>query len=841
MNACRTLCTVVALLVACPLTLAIQPGQWVQTTESEFDGETQDTVVTNLGDIKLTAATEIIGEIPAQASIIYDIAAINGVTYLAAGPEAKLLRRDGDQIVQIIALEDEQVFALAEMEGKLLVAISGATSRLAVLEGDELSNVVVLDGVRYVWDLIINGSAVLVATGTNGKLLHIETAADEPVITEVFDAEQANILCLARRGTGPLHAGTDTDGLIYRFTESNDGTWQAFVVYDAAEPEIGALLITENGNLYAGTADANMARPGRLEKAVADDVGRPESDRDQAPTENKEAVDTQGVDAETPPENGQPEASQPKQMDESPANKEATAPVDAKPAEEADPELQSPNTLKPQTQIVDSETDPPADDGQGPPSAKPTPEQRDRLRQLVRARLLIARDSGKLQAASGMPTGSRQTTPGAARTRAGSIVAHSKKGNALYQIDTEGFIDEVLRESVMILNITETGSGQLLVATGNEGQIYHVAPDTGETTIIADLEPEQVPALWVEKDGSAMLGTANPAQLVRIGGDVATRGIYESSAMDAQQISLWGSMQVTATVPENTSVTIETRSGNVKDPENGPWSEWSKAQVIMTNPQRANLQPQAVQITAPPARFLQYRLTLIGDRKNTPVISRVTSAYVTPNLRPRIGSLKAAYPDPPQQQPGKEAPLPVTKMNIEWEATDPNGDNLRYTLEYQPAESSRWIEIAKDLEQSPYEWQTRRVPDGWYLLHVVADDKQDNPPDMAMTATRRSSPILVDNSAPRLETLKHIVEGRVLTLSGTAIDDWSPLQAIAYVIDGGDLYHPILPEDLIFDSTREPWLVKISGLEPGPHVVTLRVTDVRGNVSYKATTLEIVK
>ena len=56
-------------------------------------------------------------------------------------------------------------------------------------------------------------------------------------------------------------------------------------------------------------------------------------------------------------------------------------------------------------------------------------------------------------------------------------------------------------------------------------------------------------------------------------------------------------------------------------------------------------------------------------------------------------------------------------------------------------------------------------------------------------------------------------------------------------MDSAELYEPILPEDLIFDSTRESFTVTISDLAPGPHVVTLRVADSRGNVGYQAVTL----
>ena len=749
----RRLLPTVAALLAIPASVhAIQPGRWVQSTEAEFDGENDNTVVTNFGDVKLAADTEVIAELSEQASIIYDIQIVDGVTYLAAGPEGKLLKKDGDEVSEVAELKGEQVFTLDVYAGNLLVAISGVKSRLALLgAGDELTDLVTLEDVRYVWDVIVDGDVLYVATGTDGKVLRIDVSGDEPDITDALDAEQANVLCLAARGRDTIYAGTDTDGLVYRLTRSGDDEWETFVVYDAAEPEIGALLVTDDGTIYAGTADANQARPGRLDEAVEEEAGRPETieveviegEEDEAPPKPDDLPDV-------PPAPDPMDAEQVPPVPETPQPLEEPEPME--PVESTAPSTEQSSRARMSTEAVDTEALP--TDADAPPTTEeePTQEQRDRLRELVRARLDAARKSGKLQAPGGVPGGGRRATPTASRTAPGAGASAPQEGNAIYRIDPEGFVSEVFRESVMILKLVDS-DGQLLVATGNEGQIYRVDPDAGETTIIAELEPEQVPAMLPTDDG-VLLGTANPAELVRMTEDVAARGTYTSSVMDANQISLWGAMHVTAEIPDDTSLTVETRSGNVQDPEEGPWSPWSESQVLMPDAQAPSLQPRQLVINAPPARFLQYRLTLIGDKHATPVVDRVESTHVTPNLRPKISSLKAAYPEPQPPQPGEETPPPSTTMTVEWEATDPNNDSLLFTLEYQPAGTTRWIEIAEDLEQPSYEWDTRRVPDGWYLLHVIASDRQDNPPDMALTATRRSNPVLVDNSAPALEDLE---------------------------------------------------------------------------------------
>ena len=822
---------------------AIQPASWVHTNEADFTpGETEDAVVTNLGDVKLSTGTEQIGEAPEEVTSFNDLQAIGGTIYIAAGPKGAILKREGDKVEQVLALDNEQVFALDARNDQLLVAVSAeGKSRLAVLEGAELKTIAELPDVRYVWDLVVTGDAIVAATGTDGKVIRVEPTDDpaKPTITDLLDATQANILCLAIDNQGRIHAGSDSDGLVYRLTPKDDGSYEQFVLYDAAEPEIGALFVSDDGLVYAGTADAEQARPGRLGEAASAETGRP--DATAVPTPPAEGEEP------APPAPGDlpqvPPGAEPMTPPEAPAETgEGLPPADeAQPAAPAAEPAPAEPAAPPQAEAAPPPTDPepaPAE------AAAPTPEQFDKLRQVIRQRLDAARRSGKLQVGvQGRPGGRASTPAGAARSRPATPQPTPQEGNAVYRIDSQGFVTEVFRESSMILKIVRApapGGDRLLVATGNEGELYSVDPSAEETTTLADLEPEQVTSILVGPDGGLMLGTANPARLLTLADGVAARGTYTSPVLDATQISLWGTLDVTATVPEGTRVAVETRSGNAQDPEQAAWSPWTAPEAVEPQPGLPVLTPRELKVTAPPARFLQYRLTLEGSNNTSPVVDRVEVTYVTPNIKPRIASLKASYPEtPPNPQPNAPDTGPATNLVVEWEAADPNNDPLLYKLEYQPSNSDQWLLIAEDLTDPRYEWQTRRVPDGRYLVRLTADDRKANPGDMAMQATRRSDPVLVDNTAPELQDVEVTVDRRDATLKGTARDALSQVRSIDYVLDSEEEYKPILPDDLIFDSTGEAWSVTLSRLSPGSHVVTLRVTDTRGNSRYQPVLLEI--
>ena len=825
---------------------AIRPASWDHKTERDFaQGETHATVITSLGDIKLAAATETIAEAPEEATIIYDLQRVGDDIYLAAGPEGKILRRHEDQLKEVLALDGEQIFALDIMGNDLLVAVSGnGTSRLCVLTNGELKTLVELADARYVWDLLVTDRVIYAATGTDGKILAIDGVnGKDPAISVLLDSKQDNVLCLGMDGHGRLYAGTDGDGLVYRLTINDENKVAPYVLYDAAEPEIGALLVRVDGTAFVGTADAEQAKPGRLTAAGKTPRGRPAP---RPPVEEKpdakETLPTKPATAELAPV--------------APADSvsDSNASMAQEPSEEAPSGNRDPGspTTKPDprsgapTFDVEHREQQPYGDEQG----KPTPQQYDTLRQVMRERLAAAResDSMTLQEAQtdpkAAPTATRRSTTTNSTTGRPTPKKASQKGNAVYRISPEGFVQEIFRESVMVLRLAEQHGG-LLIGTGNEGQLYRVDGTGQETAILTDLEPQQLPAM-LQDDDLILLGTANPAHLLRLGNAFAAEGVYTSKVLDASQISLWGRLHLNVNTPEHTSVVLESRSGNVEDPEQAPWSEWAKSIVLATDRPPTPQAPREIELQNPPARFLQYRVKLESNGKHTPSVHRVHVAYAVPNLRPKIDSITTTYAGTSKSSSrssssaaAKPPPKHVTDLRIEWKASDPNADRLRYELEFQPDGSDRWLTLAEDLTGTRHVWKTEHVPDGRYVIRLNASDAADNTPGMEEISTRDSDPIVVDNTPPVIQNLEHAVSGNNVQVSGAATDEISIVTGIEYIVDGEAPYWAVLPKDLIFDSTREAFGVTISDLDKGPHVIAFRVMDRRNNVRYVQFMVEI--
>lgn len=795
----RTLLATTGALALAATAHAVTPGKFTQTTEADFaDGDAYGTVVTNLGDIKLSSDTTELEGLPEDVTVIHDVMKVEGVTYIAAGPEAKLLKLTDEGVEVVKAYEGEQVFTLASTGSELIVGVSGSgSSRVEVLDGDELETIIKLPETAYLWDIVFVDDKVagrdelILATGTQGKVLRFFDGADKPEV--VLESKQGNILSLAVDAKGNIFAGTDTDGLIYRI----DREGNPFVVYDAPEAEISTLVAMPDGTIYAGTAAAEQARPGRLEQPEKAEEGRPDVE---------------------PIELDQPEP-QPLAQPKVPA--EAVEPVEP--------------------DAVDAPDEAGADEGDAAndePAGKPTPtkEQYDALREALKERLDEARESGQFDAAADKAPANndnpsaRPSRPSRAKPAA---PAQTKKGNAIYRIAPDGFVSEVFRESAMILSIVPH-EGKLIVATGNEGQVFSVDPSRGETTVLADLDSSQITCA-TPTDKGLLLGGANPGMLSRMELAVADEGGYTSKVLDAGQVSIFGTFKLTADIPADTAVHIELRSGNVGDPEQAAWSKWSDAVEIAHNADTNPLQPREIKIEVPPARYLQYRLTLKGDGESTPVIDQADLAYVAPNTPPTVAKLVVKPSNKPA--PGTD---PDPKLQVQWQANDANKDRLVYSLEYKPGKADRYLPLAEDLTAPKYDWMTQHVPDGWYTLRVTAHDKLDNPPTSAKTGGRVSEPILIDNTDPTLDGLKAEILGNgQVKLTATAGDELSSIQSVAYSIDGADQYQPSLPDDLIYDSTSEPWGVTISDLSPGGHVIAVRVIDAKGNTAYRQLIVDV--
>lgn len=386
--------------------------------------------------------------------------------------------------------------------------------------------------------------------------------------------------------------------------------------------------------------------------------------------------------------------------------------------------------------------------------------------------------------------------------------------SSLIRITPEGFVREIFSDRVVFYALAWQ-EGTLLAGTGNQGRLFGIDPVIDHRSILYQNDKSvQITALFAGADKSLLLGLSNPPQVVRLAPEPALEGRYVSDLIDAGQPARWGKIQAEARLPEGTAIRVSARSGNLKDPNDPTFSPWMPEQEL-TRP---------TDLGCPVARYLQYRLTLSrGQSAQSPLLQEVAVAHSIPNLPPQIQSI--------QVQPSKDKQKSHL-LTISARATDENNDTLVYHFDFRKQDRKRWISLKTDSEKPLYEWDSRTVEDGRYEIRVTADDKRSNHPSEALTASRISETVIVDNTAPVIDEVRLQVQGRTLEISFSAVDVFSAIAEARYTLNSREDWVGLLPKDQVFDTTEEHFLLRLDNLEPGEHVLTLAVSDSPGNIRY---------
>ncbi len=385
----------------------------------------------------------------------------------------------------------------------------------------------------------------------------------------------------------------------------------------------------------------------------------------------------------------------------------------------------------------------------------------------------------------------------------------------VYSIDTEGFVKEIFSEKAVFFSMAAKDH-IILIGTGNDGRVYSVNTKTETKAIAHENQKSSQITAAVTNPQNAYLAASNPPALVILENDYANLGTYTSKPIDAQQPAMWGKMQLDATIPAKTKIMLACRSGNTADPNSPTFSPWS-TDIQLT---------EDTDLTCPVGRFMQYRLTLkTDDPGRTPIIRKTVVSYVVPNLAPKVTEVKINRPD--QENNPHIA-------QIKFSAEDANEDKLKYLIQFKKTSHIRWIKLAENHQQDSYTWNTRTVPDGRYEVRVTADDGPGNSPSNTLKGSRISDRFVVDNTPPNLTNFsaKAISDSAVISL--TANDKFTAIGSASFIVDSGEHDTSILPEDMIYDTTTEHFTIKTESLEPGPHIITLKISDDLGNTAYKS-------
>lgn len=765
--------------------LAVSTSHWTHDGEADFkDGTLHNVVVTSQGDVKLSRAVHIIEQQDPDVTSVDALAqASDGSVFAGTSPKGILLKiKDGKVTTEAKIADTVSIFSLLyDDDGGLLIGTGGDKGKIYRIDkpGDAPREIFSADGVQYIWAMQTTPDGNLyAATGPNGQLFEIHPDGSHK---EVYKSSEDNLTTLLSDGKNLLYLGTDPDGLVVRF---DCKTHESFVLYNASEAEITALAIDSAGNLYASTGEVGARQPQGAPSGNAKDTsGRPETGVEATPPIPKSTP----APPPKPPAPSNPDPNEPRPIPKQPT---MLIPVNTPAYMMDDP----------------SSGDDPGNGPQTPPDNQPSG------------------DAGA-QGAHAQP---------AAAQPADTDQAQKLPGNAIYKIDPNGFVTEIFRDDVVIYCMVAQGD-KLIVGVGGEGAVYELKPAAEESEILAKVDAKQVTCLLPTSTGSVLMGLANAGGISELSSGYASDGTYISPVLDATQVSRFGNVQLHGYLPEGTSLTLSTRSGNLRDADAAGWSEWT------TEASAA----EYVKSQSPAARFLQYRLTFNSPKGDTtPSVDTVDVAYQLPNLPPIIKSVKldsgdSTPPSAPAAHTAAAKPDGTGVQTITWDASDPNSDTLIYTLYFRSSTDGPWILLKDKLKDPTYEWDTRSVSDGRYQIKVLASDAPSNPIGQEKITSRVSDPIIVDNTPPVIGDVAVKITGNDAQITLHAQDATSIVANVEYTVDSSEDWQATLPTDIIFDSPDANVVFTVKNLTSGTHQVTIRATDSHGNAALQTVVVKI--
>jgi sugar lactone lactonase YvrE len=658
-----------------------------------------------------------------------------------------------------------------------------------------------------------------VATGHRGRLYQVDRAGKA---TLLWTADQPEIFALAVDRRGVLYAGTSPDGKVYRIEKG-----RASEYFAPGARYIWSLEMAPDGALYVGTGDA-----GRVFRVASAGQGELFYDTGQSHVTSL-AVDVQGrLLAGTEPNgilyriSGKDKAfvlydanlPEIRAIVPAPDGSVYAAALGGSVARRAQSAAQAVQGATTSITVTASPGAITVDGGEVQRGAeiKPQPEVKP--------------------AAQPTPQVTTQFTP---------IDLAGVEKSAVYRINPDHTVETLWsskEENVYDLLALEN---QLLFSTDGSGRIYGLSRDRKVTLVLQTNEAEATRLLAGEN--SVLAATGNMGRVYRLATAAGTAGSYESPVHDAGTAARWGSLSWRGESAPGTLLSFRTRTGNSAKPDK-TWSEWS---APLSN-------SAGSPVASPNARYVQWQAEFTGGGGATPVLRNVTVAYLPQNSPPAVKSINVTT-QMTSVSAAKAVPAPSTasysvtvtdtgdattsaagtptqtltraaasQISITWQAEDPDGDHMVYSLYFRGEDESQWKLLKGDVPENSVSFDGDVFADGRYYFRVIASDREVNPAPAARNGELTSAPVMIDNTPPAVVVGPVRRSGTRVELEFEASDAASPLRRSEYSLDAGS-WTPVQSVDGVVDSLREKFLIQFDNLPAGEHLVVLRASDSAGN------------
>ncbi len=217
-----------------------------------------------------------------------------------------------------------------------------------------------------------------------------------------------------------------------------------------------------------------------------------------------------------------------------------------------------------------------------------------------------------------------------------------------------------------------------------------------------------------------------------------------------------------------------------------------------------------------------------------PIEPKKVAAAAQPSKADMMAQLRTEldqHPEIPQEvkdQMIEDAPSAIDK------AVSASGD------ESEPADTAPASNGGASIKQTSYNWDTTKVPDGSYMIKVVATDRVSNASGF-QTGEKVVGPVVVANTPPRVSVFKKTVTVAVdgtVSVEGYAYGNNVALAGVQFKVDSGD-WMSASATDGIFDTTSEAFTITTDALSKGAHTIEVKAIDAAGNSAADKVTANV--
>ncbi|HTQ56236.1 MAG TPA: hypothetical protein VMI94_17330 [Bryobacteraceae bacterium] len=679
-------------------------------------------------------------------------------------------------------------------------------------------------GQAVIWSVAEGAHGELyVATGHRGRVFEVDPSGKSSLL---WTADQPEVFAICTDRQGVLYAGTSPDGKVYRIEHG-----KASEYFSPQARYIWALAAGDDGALYVGTGDQ-----GKIYRVTSAGNGELYYDTGQAHVTGL-AVDAQGrLLAGTEPNGILYRVSA---RDKAFVLYDASLPEIRSIIPEADGTVYVAalgGSLAKRAQAAAQAAQ--SNSGNVAVPAATTSITVEAQNTQPGTEFKTQTDTAKAAQPAPTPQVNSQFTP--------SVDMTGVERSAVYRINPDNTVETLWSSKEEDVYDLLALPNQLLFATDSSGRIYGLSHDRKVTLVLQTNEGEATRLL--PATGSVLVATGDMGRIYRLGEGPGAAGYYESPVHDAGAPARWGSLNWRAEMAPATGLVFRTRSGNSSKPDR-TWSDWSEPLK----------DPKASPIASPNARYIQWKAEFSGAAGATPILDNVTLAYLPQNSPPVLRSINvslqmsaAAAAKAVQQQSVSPYTVTVTdsgdasasapagtptqtlsraaaqQITISWQADDPDGDRLVYTLYFRADDERRWMLLKSDLHDNAFTFDSDVLADGKYYFRVVASDREVNPPPTAREADLTSTPVMIDNTPPLVTVEQVRYSGGTAEIAFTARDAASPLRRCEYSVDATG-WVPLEAADGVIDSQQEKFVLSLDKLAAGEHLIVLRVLDSANN------------